>query len=332
MTSKLTFCTVITRNRLRCASALFESLKRTQSDFDFYALAVDGLKEDKLEIRTGFKVICPQTISCGNFDAMKVYYSAFELCNALRPVFVKYLMGQGAEKVVYLDSDIFVTGSFQKIHESLSEKIFMFTPHILTPYPLDKKFPDDFTVLGYGIYNSGFFAFRSHKKSHEILDFMAERFEKYCFDDPPFLFVDQKWFPLIVHLYREDFYLLDDPAYNVAYWNLHERKIEKRKDGFYVNGAKAVFFHLSGFDEKKPELFTNRGTRSDKAKPEMVSRTGPRFTVENYPVLSEIIKEYTRLLAQAPSDWPEDYRYDFFEGERLTPEKRRAYFKSVSAE
>ncbi len=295
MKDPLVFCTVITRDRLRQASALYESLKASQPAFDFYALVIDAPGEAGRP--AAFKTIYPKALRLKNFESMKRRYSAFELCNALRPSFVKYLMlSRKAGKVVYLDSDIFAAGSFEKVNRALSKKKFCFTPHILTPYPADGKFPDDFTVLGYGIYNSGFFAFKNHKVSHEILDFMAKRFERYCFDDPPFLFVDQKWFPLVAHLYREHFYLLDDPGYNVAYWNLHERKITRKGGRYFVNGKKAVFFHMSGFNEKKPALFTTRGTRPDRAKPASVARSGPRFTERNYPVLKTIIKDYLRIL------------------------------------
>ena len=61
------------------------------------------------------------------------------------------------------------------------------------------------------------------------------------------LFVDQKWIDLAPALF--DVYILKEPGYNLAYWNLEKRNITIREDNAYaVNGKPLIFVHFSGWD------------------------------------------------------------------------------------
>lgn len=68
---------------------------------------------------------------------------------------------------------------------------------------------------------------------------------------------DQKWVDLAISFYHH-VHVLRDQAYNIAYWNLHERGnlIELKQDGYYyINKQtrhtkikRVVFFHFSGLE------------------------------------------------------------------------------------
>ena len=59
--------------------------------------------------------------------------------------------------------------------------------------------------------------------------------------------VDQKWMDLVPGLFGEVF-IMREPGYNVAYWNLHSRTVDLLNGRVRVNGKPCYFFHFSGFD------------------------------------------------------------------------------------
>jgi hypothetical protein len=75
-------------------------------------------------------------------------------------------------------------------------------------------------------------------------------------------FVDQLWMGLVPAYF--DKVLIDKYAgYNMAHWNLHERKLIKKADGYYANEVPLVFYHFSHYMPAKPDeiaAFHNRYT------------------------------------------------------------------------
>jgi len=329
--SEMTFCTVVTRNQLSRCQTLYESLKAHQGHIVFYALVSDALRKEDSWIRSKlpFEVIYPSDINIRGFNQMKIYYDAFELCNALRPSLIKFLiLSRNRKKVIYLDADMYATSDFREIEKALEKYSFCLTPHITKPYPLDGMLPDDFTLFTYGIYNSGFMAFRRDKISLEILDFLIRRLRLYCWNDPPWIFVDQKWLELIASLYKPYLKQVGHPGYNIGYWNIHERKLHWGPNGLFVNGKRAVCFHFSGFDPGHPEYLTLRGSRPGQPKPKMVTRRGRRFHNRSNKALARLIKEYAERLKQYSAHWPKAYRYSENKGVSLTKRQRLLYYAS----
>ena len=64
-------------------------------------------------------------------------------------------------------------------------------------------------------------------------------------------FVDQRWMDFAPGLV-EGLFILRDPGYNVAYWNLAGRDLRKRGNRYEVDGRPLRFFHFSGFDPAAP--------------------------------------------------------------------------------
>ena len=77
----------------------------------------------------------------------------------------------------------------------------------------------------------------------------SQRLEKYCHDDlPRGLFTDQKWVDL-APCFFDGVKILRSPAFNVATWNIANRKATgSLEEGIFVNGEPLGFYHFSGFD------------------------------------------------------------------------------------
>ena len=111
-----------------------------------------------------------------------------------------------------------------------------------------------------GTFNLGFLALRRSNSSARFLDWWGEHLKRECLvKTEEGIFVDQKFCDLVPCFFDEVF-LLKHVGYNAAYWNLHERRIEFRSGGWWVNESVALrFFHFSGVDpEDDKELSSTR--------------------------------------------------------------------------
>ncbi|MBO2944558.1 hypothetical protein JJQ72_11315 [Paenibacillus sp. F411] len=312
----IAFCTVITMDYMDQAAVLFQSLAKHQQDYQGFALVIDADSVSDLPADLPYTVVLLEELDIHNLDQMVIYYNAFELCNAVRPSWIKHLMlHYNSSKVIYLDSDIYVTSSFDEALSLLDTCLFSFTPHITKPLPLDGQQPDDLQLLQVGLYNSGFWMFRQHERSLEMLDWLISRFEIYCFDDlSRRMFCDQKLLPMLVHHYAEDFRRLDAPQYNIAHWNMFQRELYREDGRYWVDGKPVVFVHLSGFKPDQPEVLTHHLHRMS---PELLE------------VIQPLLQEYASLLTRAAAVLQEKSVPELRSSKRLVrspiPEVTREY-------
>ena len=106
----------------------------------------------------------------------------------------------------------------------------------------------------HGAFNFGFFAVKNSKNGLDFARWWRDRLVDFCYDDiPNGLFTDQKWGDLVPGMF-DGVLVLRDPGYNVATWNINNRKITiDENDKYWVNGSKLKFYHFSGFDSGAQE-------------------------------------------------------------------------------
>ncbi len=107
--------------------------------------------------------------------------------------------------------------------------------------------------------------------------------------------------------------LLLDPAYNVAYWNLHARELTEQDGSYFSEGRPLGFFHYSGYDPTKPDQLSKHQTRN---------------RIIRGSALDKLLAEYRELLFAAGYERSSKYRYrlsTFSDGTRLSPLFRRLY-------
>ena len=99
-----------------------------------------------------------------------------------------------------------------------------------------------------------------------FLAWWQEKLEFQCVvDTARGLFVDQKWMDLAPGLFP-DVAILRHEGYNVAYWNLGQRKVvgessSSAVDGPSVNGQPLRFYHFSGFNPAVPDMVSRHDHR-----------------------------------------------------------------------
>lgn len=256
------FCTVVTLSHIKSAYALWNSISECNQTAHLYVLVVDILSSDldgEARDEFPFQVVAVDELhDQDTVMQMGFYYTPFELCNALKAWLHRYLFERTShQKWIYLDSDIFVTNSFDPVWSLLDRATILLTPHRLSPFDLI----DEKRLLDLGAYNGGFLAMRKCLETSCFVDWFCERLRLACFSHWNGLFVDQKWLDLVPSLFHSS-QILFNPGLNVAYWNLDERPIELSNGIFSVNGEKLLFFHFSGWSLTNPEVVSRYHQRT----------------------------------------------------------------------
>jgi SAM-dependent methyltransferase len=254
-TLKTTFFTICSWNFLAYALTLRESLFDANGYVDFYVAICDS--------RTGFDRLCLpfpvillEDLGIPDLEEMTHRYNITELNTAIKPFVFRYLFENHPDAaVVYMDPDILVTSGLEELRAALAQGAdCVLTPHILEPNEFATF--DDRQMLLYGIYNLGFCALRATPAVERVVSWWGRRLEQHCVIDlPNGLFVDQKWADLLP-AYIEKTRLLHHCGYNVAYWNLSQRRVWQTGEGWTVNGHPLRFFHFSGNRIAETSLFS----------------------------------------------------------------------------
>jgi hypothetical protein len=164
------------------------------------------------------------------------------------------------------------------LEEELMQHSILLTPHINSPIPADGKRPHELAILKTGIYNAGFFAAKNDHSGNRFLNWWKDILVDHCYEDGKRgLASDQSWLNF-VPLFFENAAVIKHSGCNVAYWNLHERNLEKRNGTFFVNKEfHLLFFHFSGYSLRYPEL---------------ISRHQDRFSLEDNPAIKELFQQF----------------------------------------
>jgi hypothetical protein len=288
----MVFYTCCTLNHLAQAKVLGNSIKknsRREGDVFLIFLA------DKINSRISAEYIFPFEIieitekNCFDLSHLIKRYNSFELVCYIKSHAALMLCDRFPdEKIVYLDTDIYVYNSFVLLDNLLDSKAFIITPHILEPVEIENKVPEEKSFLYSGIYNAGFFAFKANARAILILQWLNARLKEYCkVKASKGLVADQIWFNHIPVLFHEDTLVLRDKGYNMAYWNLGERSLFKHNDTYMISDEpsfnKLIFYHFSGYDFKNPRV---------------LSKYQNKYSFETRPVLKELFNFYFEQLIE----------------------------------
>ena len=154
-----------------------------------------------------------------------------------------------ASKVVYFDPDIAIFNTMAPVIDMLETHSIILTPHQVDPEPKSDKVAvrdNEITSLAYGVFNLGFVAIANDSEGVRFAKWWADRLYDWCHDRLDIgVFVDQKWCDL-VPCFFDRVKVLRDPGYNLASWNLSQRKMRFDADGnALINGELLRFYHFT---------------------------------------------------------------------------------------
>ncbi len=248
---KKAIVTIASNNYFAQVKVLMKSMEISNPEWDRYFILVDEKNDDIWNENNNFEKLSFKDVGIEDIQKMSFYYDVVELNTAVKPFAIDYLFNTlDYDQVIYLDPDIYVYKKLDKIEEEFSKGMsIILTPHFIDELNDDGFLPDEQSVLATGIFNLGFIAFQKSETSMKAIDWWMKKCRKKCVSEiEEGVYVDQKWINYFPSRY-EGVYILKDYGYNVAYWNIWERHIEKKSDGeFYVNNYPLVFFHYSGIN------------------------------------------------------------------------------------
>ncbi|MEQ9315284.1 MAG: glycosyltransferase family 4 protein [Henriciella sp.] len=262
---------------------MFDTLKQADpaaADNFFLILADDPLPRH-LEKSLPFPVINAEDLGLAEIWDMAIRYSIVEFNTAIKPTAIQHLMDKGFDRVTYLDPDIAVfkkMAHLTEMHDAGHDLIL--TPHSTSPL-IDGKDPDDIRLMRTGAYNLGFVSVQDSPDTRALLDWWQTQLLSNCrVDLDNGLFVDQKFMDLAPS-YCSRTYILRHTGYNVAYWNLASRTIEKVDNVWKAGGDDLHCFHFSGVVPDNPKILSVHQNR---------------FTADNIGELQFILADYLEQL------------------------------------
>ncbi|MET3126719.1 hypothetical protein ABID42_001821 [Arcicella rosea] len=288
--------TVCTASYLYQAFSLGDSIKKTNPDYELIICLTDKMPEVNFPIP--YKILPVESI---NFPALEEYsqkFSIIELACAFKPIFAFYLLKSypSLEKLIYLDTDIYLYDSLVGIEKNLDEHDIILTPHITKAIPLSERWNEK-QYLNAGLYNAGFIAFKRTENSLKFLDWWQTHLNKYGYlDYCKGMGADQLCLNFVPVFYEK--VLVDyNPSLNIAYWNLQERELNFVDGKYFVNqNTPLVFFHFSGYNPDKPTLISKHfklpKNRSQKALKQIIKEYRTELIKNHFNDLKGIIPAY----------------------------------------
>lgn len=247
MTAAFTICS---NNYLYKAQVLSRSIQE-RSEVPVYLFLADRRQETIAYEKLNFeKVIFLEELALPDLKWMIEHYSVVEMNTAIKPFAFRYLFQvAGAGTVYFFDPDVKIYQPLSFFDPFWGAHTILLTPHVLTPIPLDSKFPAENLFLNHGTYNLGFLGLKTGEATLRMLEWWSERMQQHCLIDlAEGYFVDQLWFNL-VPLFFKSTAVIEHYGCNMSYWNLHERRLELDDEGYRVNGNQPlIFYHFSHFD------------------------------------------------------------------------------------
>jgi hypothetical protein len=317
----LNVCTIVASNYVPYARVLADSIFAHHPGASFTLLLIDD--EERAVAADDPRIECRRLADLGieqaDIHRLAAIYDVTELATAVKPLLLRRLVDEGRQSVVYLDPDISVYAALDDVSRLAEEHGIVLTPHTMQPFPRDDFQIDGFFILAAGVYNLGFVSVG--QSARPFLDWWWQVTRRDALSDVSRnMFTDQRWIDFVPSFFEHT--ILKDPGYNVAYWNLHGRKLTFDGAHYLVDGVPLRFFHFSGFDAGRPDrLSSHQGDR-------------PRIVLSDRPVLDRLCRDYAAALDRAGIRAGKDRPYGWSRaasGLVLTTRIRRLYREAVVA-
>ena len=239
------YCTITTTDHLYKVRALYDSIRAIHPDACLHVLCIDHA--DSLPALEQVEYYSPADL--GQLPSAVAVLSRYtssrdKLRWCIKPLFLRYLLENKTDRVIYTDNDIYFHGDYAFLFELLAEHSFLLTPH---HYPRDPGHDQNWLEANFkvGLYNAGFVGV--NKAAIAGLEWWAACCAYRCEKNPlRGTFDDQKYLDLIP-IIDEKACIVRHKGCNIAEWNRaviarSEKDGRVMLDGIYP----LIFVHYNG--------------------------------------------------------------------------------------
>ena len=228
-----------------CALALFESFSRHHPEVPFWLALSDS--PDNLDTASfPVGVLSLAELGIPDIEGMTARFSVAELDAAVRPFVFQALFDRypGAS-ILYLDASVVVASRFDELLEFLAAGVdCVLTPAISEPS--DHEVFDDQEILAGGAYDAAFCCLADRPAVRRMVWWWARRMVAMSLVDPNTgASLHQRWMDLFP-AFIEGTRILRHPGYNVAAWNLHQRRLSRMDGRWSVNDEPLRYVYAEG--------------------------------------------------------------------------------------
>jgi len=309
--------TSITLSYLPKARVLAASVKRHNPEVRFYLVLAEPtpqwLADGIASGREPFDVaLSADMLEIPQLPSWLFGHSLVEACTGVKaPAMLKLQRDFGERKILYLDPDIVVFSPLDPLFAMLDQHSILLTPHCSqSETELAPIEANEISSLAHGVYNLGFVGVAADDEGQRFAQWWAQRLYHFCHDDVPRgLFTDQRWIDLVPAQF-DRVRIVRETAYNVASWNITQRKVSGEvPEGLQCDSRPLCFYHFSGMNKQIPE------------------QAYARFAPENR-TLSRLVAWYRKTCESAGEQEFEASRWHFDNydnGEKITRAQRLYY-------
>ena len=276
--------TIVSRAYVPYARVLARTYALHHGGEKLWALLIDDVSGSIVDAEEPFNVLRPGDIKGLPQDEVNRMAMLFggKVIATIKPWVFEHFLAQGAESVLYIDSDFVIFDSLAGMSHPGEDGVIL-VPHVLSPLPRDGLDPDETTLLGSGMYNAGMFGVGPRHGG--FLEFLMERLRRECiFDAKKMRFNEQRWLDFVPSVFPHR--IVRDPGVDVAYWNLHERPLTQQGEKWFAGGRPLRAIHFSSFEPRAKSA----GGRFEWATPT------PRIRMSTHPAFAELCGRYRQML------------------------------------
>jgi hypothetical protein len=257
------YCTYFDHNYLSRATLTIDSLRQFDGETPIYVLALSELCETILRDLALHKV---EIISLATLEAaypelasIKQTRKPIEYYFTLSPFLPHYLFSKtAADRITYIDGDLFFYTSPRPVLESLGESSVAITPH---------RFSSEFrNRIIYGRFNVAWITYRRGPEGLDCLNAYKADCTAWCCDRlEDGRFGDQKYLDRWPDRYPS-LEIIEHKGFNLANWNINNYTIRMKNSTVMIDDDPLIFFHFSTLgrnrDGSANVVPTHRGGRS----------------------------------------------------------------------
>jgi hypothetical protein len=236
-------------NYLAKARVLVQTIKQINPSIDVIALVCDRFPDNINAADEPFDQIwMVEDYPAEPIKGWIFRHNIMELSTAVKGWALTRLLDAGYDYVMYLDPDCWVLEDPATIINELPPEASVgVVPHTTRPADSDEEIRIvETSSLRHGIYNLGFLIVRNDANGRILAEWWAKRLDKYCVDNFKLgLFTDQRWFDLAVG-YFDFIKVIRHHGIDVASWNVGQRIVTRRGEGYDIDGDPLIFYHFSG--------------------------------------------------------------------------------------